>query len=264
MRVRIIFSLKNRGSILPFHHQNILTDFIKETLANGNDDRFITFPYYHFSGLKGQTKISKKGLHYTSQKTTLVLASPSQEFIDYFLYNLFKKEIVSLGELILSPLSVEKEEYSVLTDEVKYVCISPIVIVDPRAANNHNSKGFILPDTDLFSDLLYEITMQRMEKIGSYSSEQISSFFKFQIVPDKEYLQKIKTEEKKFARIYTVPLGDQKYEVRGYTFPFTLFAASPVQQFIYDCGLGTFNDRGFGMVDLAGTGSERKTEKYFF
>jgi CRISPR-associated endoribonuclease Cas6 len=241
-----------------------LTDFIKETLAEGNEERFLSFPYYHFSGLKGQTKISKKGLHYTSQKTTLVLASPSQEFIDYFLFNLFKKENVQLGELILTPLSVEKEIPSVMTDEVKYVCISPIVIVDPRFANSQNPKGFILPDTDLFSDLLYEITMIRMEKLGAYTAEQISSFFKFQIVPDKEYLNKIKTEEKKFARIYTVPLDDQRYEVRGYTFPFTLFAAPEVQQFLYDCGLGTFNDRGFGMVDLASTAIERKTEKYFF
>jgi CRISPR-associated endoribonuclease Cas6 len=264
LRVRIIFSLKNRGSILPFHHQNILTDFIKETLAAGNEERFISFPYYHFSGLKGQTKISKKGLHYTSQKTTLVLASPNQEFIDYFLYNLFKKESITLGELNLIPLSVEKEEHSDLGEEVKYVCISPIVIVDPRIINNQNSKGFILPDTDLFSDLLYEITMQRMEKMGAYTPQQISSFFKFQIVPDKEYLHKIKTEEKKFARIYTIPFRDHKYEVRGYTFPFTLLAASEVQQFLYDCGVGAFNDRGFGMVDLAGTGTERKTEKYFF
>ncbi|HYG37701.1 MAG TPA: CRISPR-associated endoribonuclease Cas6 [Cytophagales bacterium] len=264
MRVRIIFSVKNRGAILPFHHQNILTDFIKETLAGGMEKSFIEYPFYNFSGLKGQTKISKKGLHYTSQKTTLVLSSPSQEFIDHFLFNLFKNETVRLGELILSPLSVEKEEAVALGDAVKYVCISPIVIINPCISQTHNPKGFILPDNDLFSDLLYDSTMIRMEKSGVYSNEQIASFFKFQIVPDKEYLNKIKSEEKKFARIYTIPLEDNKYEVRGYTFPFTLYAAPEVQYFLYNCGLGIFADRGFGMVDLATLGTERKTEKYFF
>lgn len=264
MRVRIIFSLKNRGSILPFHHQNILTDFIKDTLAEGKEKSFLSYPFYNFSGLKGQTKISKKGLHYTSQKTTLVLSSPNREFIDYFLFNLFKHETINLGDLILSPLSVEKEEAVVLGDNVKYVCISPTVIVNPFTPNIHNPKGFILPDNDIFSDLLYESTMMRMEQSGVYTIEQISSFFKFQIVPDKEYLNKIKTEEKKFARIYTVPFEGNKYEVRGYTFPFTLYAASEVQYFLYNCGLGVFTDRGFGMVDLAALSSERKTEPYFF
>lgn len=264
MRVRIIFSLKNRGSILPFHHQNILTNFIKDTLVEGNEKSFITYPFYNFSGLKGQTKISKKGLHYTSQKTTLVLSSPNREFIDYFLFNLFKHETVKLGDLLLSPLTVEKEEAVVLGDSVKYVCISPIVIVNPFVANDQNPKGFILPDTDIFSDLLYDSTMMRMEQSGRFTFEQISTFFKFQIVPDKEYLNKIKTEEKKFARIYTVPFEDTKYEVRGYTFPFTLYAAPEVQYFLYDTGLGVFTDRGFGMVDLAALGTERKTEQYFF
>jgi CRISPR-associated endoribonuclease Cas6 len=42
-----------------------------------------------------------------------------------------------------------------------------------------------------------------------------------------------------------------KYEVRGYTFPFTLFAAKEVLQFVYDNGLGFFTHKGFGMLDIS-------------
>jgi CRISPR-associated endoribonuclease Cas6 len=42
-----------------------------------------------------------------------------------------------------------------------------------------------------------------------------------------------------------------RFEIRGYTFPFTLYAAKDVQQFVYENGLGYFTYKGFGMLDIA-------------
>ena len=47
--------------------------------------------------------------------------------------------------------------------------------------------------------------------------------------------------------------NDVKYEVRGYTFPFTLYAVKPVLDFVYNNGIGYFSYKGFGMLDLAET-----------
>nr|MCU0368285.1 CRISPR-associated protein Cas6 [Cyclobacteriaceae bacterium] len=62
---------------------------------------------------------------------------------------------------------------------------------------------------------------------------------------------------KKFARIYPLFDLDVKYEIRGYTFPFTLYAPQPVQQFVYENGLGFFSHKGFGMLDIANASSVR-------
>ncbi|NJO03714.1 MAG: hypothetical protein HC880_20425 [Bacteroidia bacterium] len=67
---------------------------------------------------------------------------------------------------------------------------------------------------------------------------------------------------KKFARIYTVFEGKIKYELRGYTFPFTLYAAPAVQEFIFNCGLGAYTHKGFGMIDLANVDPIERTEIY--
>jgi CRISPR-associated endoribonuclease Cas6 len=69
-------------------------------------------------------------------------------------------------------------------------------------------------------------------------------------VPDKGYLARIEASHKKFARIYPLYDLDIKYEVRGYTFPFTLYAPDAVQHFIYESGLGYFSHKGFGMLDI--------------
>lgn len=263
MRVRLIFSLKNKGSYLPFHHQYILAQFLKGLIVKGGKEEFYNYNFFNFSGLKGQTKVSRSGLHYYSSLVTLVLSSQSEEFIDYLLEQIFATSKIELGNLILSPEYTEIEVEPILEVSNKFVCISPLVLITP-AFNEEAGKRFINPDSDEFSDLLYESTLTRMEKSGWYSAEQMESFFKFQVVPDMVYVNKLKEQQKKFARIYAVYDLDVKYEVRGYTLPFTLYAAPEVQDFVFKCGLGAFTHKGFGMMDLATHPQGDRTTPYKF
>jgi CRISPR-associated endoribonuclease Cas6 len=262
MRVRIVFNNDNKGGIVPFYHQYLISNLIEEVVLE-LPVKFRTFRSYNFSGLKGQIKVSKEGLQYLSSKVTLVFSCPNQEFIDTFLSGLFKREKIKIGELNLRPDMVEREPEISYMEEMKYVCISPIIVTLPTNSEA-DTKRFISPFTDEFSDLLYEVTIARMESSGKYESSELSSFYKFQIVPDKEYLAKIKEGDKKFARIYPVYENGQKLELRGYTFPFTLYADKKVHEFIFECGMGALCNRGFGMVDLANHLEKQKTVPYNF
>lgn len=260
MRIRLVFILKNKGALLPFHHQYILWRMLHHILSQSK--HFQNYSNYSFSGLKGQTRVSAEGLRFLSSKVTLVLSCDNKDFISFLVETLFKQEEIQIGELGLIPESVEQEEIPKLTDKVKYICISPLVLVNPEY-DNFYAKKFIEPSIDIFSDLVYESTISRMEKTGRFTEEQISSFFQFQVIPDKYYLQKIKTEDKKFARIYSSydEKGDE-YELRGYTFPFILYADEEVQQFVFKCGLGAYTHKGFGTLDLANVNPVKRTVLY--
>lgn len=261
MRVRVIFTLKNKGAFVPFHHQFLLAQLVKGIIIKGGNESMRGFSFYNFSGLKGQTKISRNGLHFFSNKVTLVFSCLQKDFLDYFIDELFKMPHVEVGNLVLLPESVELENVPTFEDEMKYICISPIVLLKP-AFNDSESKRFISPETDEFSDVLFESTILRMEALGTYSNEQLASFSKFQLVPDENYLRKIRENQKKFARIYPVYDQDVKYEVRGYTFPFVLYAAKEVQEFVFSGGMGSFTHKGFGMLDLANTDPSKRTTLY--
>ncbi len=220
----------------------------------GKNPAYFSYTQYNFSGLKGQIKISRKGLHFFSSRITLVFSASDKEFLDYFLTVLFEQKELLIGNLQLAPESFEPEEPVTITDSVKFLCISPIVLV-PASFNDESGKRFISPENDEFSDLLYDNTIARMEASGKYSAEHLADFYKFQLVPDKEYINRIQTSHKKFARIYPLYDSDVKYEVRGYTFPFTLYAPQPVQQYVYENGLGYFSHKGFGMLDVANANS---------
>lgn len=250
MRIRVVFTVKNRGGFIPFHHQHILAQTIKGILASGGNLAYANSTDFNFSGLKGQTKISRKGLHFYSAKATLVFSSGDKAFLDYFSASLFNQREFMIGNLTLIPESVGPEEPVAVKDSQKFLCISPIVIL-PGAFNDDVSKRFISPEEDEFSDLLYESTLQRMVASGRFNDEQLEASYKFQIVPDKGYLARIQEGHKKFARIYPLYDLDIKYEVRGYTFPFTLYAPEHVQRFVYESGLGHFAHKGFGMLDVS-------------
>jgi len=263
VRVRVIFKLNNRGGNLPFHHQYILADFISEIIKESDDQRFNDFSFYNFSGIKGQTRINKNGLNYYSNHVTLVLSSSKEEFIDFILEEIFKMDDIELGGLNLTPVSTELERIDTMNSEMKFICISPIVIINSSFGSTID-KRLISPKSDEFSDLLYDSTMERMEDSLRFSKDQMNSFNKFQVVPDSEYLKKLEERDKKFARIYAVNQLENRREVRGYTLPFKLHATLEVQQFIFNCGIGNYTNRGFGMLDIANVNTAERTTPYTF
>jgi CRISPR-associated endoribonuclease Cas6 len=250
LRIRIVFSLKNKGAFVPFHHQFLLAQTIKGLVIAGGNKSFFDYTLYNFSGLKGQTKISRKGLHFYSSKVTLVFSASDKFFLDYLLGVLFEQKELVIGSLQLTPEATENEDSVSISDSVKFLCISPIVLL-PASFNDDTGKRFVSPEFDEFSDLLYDSTIARMEASGKYSAEELAQYYKFQLVADKDYINRLQVLHKKFARIYPLYDSDIKYEVRGYTFPFTLYAPQPVQQFVYENGLGHFSHKGFGMLDVA-------------
>lgn len=240
----------NKGSYVPFHHQYLIAEFLTPYL----DKYFEKYPErantaYNFSALKGQTRVGKEGLHFYSSKVTLIFSSIDKELVEVVVKEMFKESQVTIGKLMLTPLNADMENLPNFQTEMKYICLSPLSILTAGDPNS-DAKRFINPTLDLFSDALYESTMTRMEKAG-YSAEELSQYFQFQIVPDKEYLNKIKGEEKKFARIFPIYNSGEKLEIRGYTFPFTLYAHPKVQEFIFLCGFGVYAQKGFGMLDIA-------------
>jgi len=251
MRVRLIFNLINRGAEMPFHHQYIISELFTTYVADYIKTNAVSNKvFYNFSSLKGQTKISKEGLQYHSKKVSLIFSSNDPDLVKFLIQNIYKEPKIVLGKLILQPLSVDLENTVEFKNETKYICLSPLSIFNP-IENHHDAQRYISPSFDLFSDALYENTMDRMEQAGS-SAAEISRYFEFQLVPDKDYIDKMKSEQKKIARIYPVyPEESGKFEIRGYTFPFTLYAAPQVHEFIFNCGFGTLTNNGFGMLDIA-------------
>ena len=260
MRVRLIFLLNNRGACIPFHHQYLLANLVQELKEEMPED-LKEYNLFTFSGVKGQTKVGRDGLHYFSSRITVVISSPEERFINELLKALFKRTVVKIGEMEVVPEGVEREVQPDYQESMKFICIAPLVLAGPNTQEEINTD-FINPFDDMFSDYLYESTMIRMEESKLFTDEELQSFNKFQVVPDKEYLTKTIERAKKFSRIYATRYNGMPMDVRGYTLPLTLYAHEKVQRFIFECGFGEFVNSGFGMLDIANMNPIGRSEPY--
>lgn len=260
MRIRITFRVKNKGAAIPFHHQYLISQIVKGLIASSGHEGFSSYSYYSFSSLKGQTRVSKQGLHYQSSRVTIVLTSPSEDFVDFVIGRIFDQNQIEISTLVVIPETVHQEEEVELLEEQKLICLSPLVLT-PATLNSQTGTLFVNPASDEFSDKLFETTMIRMEEAG-IDVDSIPNIQKFQLVPDMRYLEKMKAAQKRFAWVYPVFDREVRHEVRGYTFPFTLYAPEEVQRFLFTCGLGLYTNKGFGMLDIANADQQRSLVPY--
>ncbi|MFQ3212500.1 MAG: CRISPR-associated endoribonuclease Cas6 [Marivirga sp.] len=255
MRVRIIFENKDKGAAVPFHHQYHLYRLFKGIIKKCNDENMESFKHYNFSGLKGQTKVSKNGLHFYSNKITVVFSCSNKAFLDKIIEQIFSFELLKVRNLPIKPLSVELESEIHFEEKMEFICISPIVQLKAEFFDDA-SKEFIHPCSEQFAHNLKQNLISRFPQFEPYESA-------IQFTPDRSYVDRIERNGKKYSRIY--PLFDQDipYEVRGYTLPFMLEAPVDLQKLVYNNGIGLYCDKGFGMLDLANVQPGTETVTYF-
>jgi CRISPR-associated endoribonuclease Cas6 len=234
---------------------------LKAAVMVGGSQEYLSFKGFNFSGLKGQTKASRKGLHYYSSRVTLIVASRDIDFLNYLLANIFKMPRLEVGSLVLEPERVEVEKLPDLTGYEKFICLSPILLAEPSLLND-TATNFVNPESDEFSDNLYDLAMQKVEEAGIYDTETRSSFSQFQVSPDSDYLARLVENNKKFSRVYPTYDQDVKFDVRGYTFPFFFYAATELKEVVFLDGLGALSHKGFGMIDLANEDPNDRVEPY--
>ena len=242
MRVKISF-LRDQASAntIPLHHQSLLCESIIPMIeAIGGDAS-----QFSFSSMKGTSKIQNGFMRFLSSKVTLVVSSRQADKLEQLVSKIFEQPYLVVGKMNLMPRSHESivdPEFSV---KMRYLCISPLILVDPRT-DSERSQLTIDPTSHEFSDILYEQTLDRMEKAG-FTEADLNNFAEFDAQPDQDYVQKINETGKKFARYYKANDGSN---MMGYLLPFTLHAHIDVHRFIWECGIGAMTEQGYGMVDM--------------
>lgn len=242
MRIKISF-LREHSSAnsIPLHHQKLLADSLSEITDTITADRNM----FNFSSLKGTSKIQNGFMRFLSSKITLVISSRNPEFAEALVKKIFDQPFLAVGKMNLTPKTYEVIPDPSFQTKMRYLCISPLILFNPDT-DPEKAQEIIDPTSHQFSDILYNSTLDRMERAG-YPETSLNEFAEFEATPDMEYVQKIHETGKKYARFYKSSKGNN---MMGYLLPFTLHAHPEVHKYIWESGLGVLTDEGYGMVDL--------------
>ncbi len=241
MRFKISFVREQSSSnSIPLHHQKLVTDALGSLIDPITSDR----SQFNFSSLKGTSKIQNGFMRFLSSKITLVVSGRNAESTEQLVESVFANKPISIGKMNLIPRQKEVIPDPDFQTKMRYLCISPLILVDPNKDAEKALEQFD-PTSHQFSDVLFNVVLDRMEKSG-YTDEQLNDFAEFEFTPDMQYVTKIQESGKKFARQYKCVNG---IPMVGFLLPFTLHAHPDVHKFIWEAGLGVLTDEGYGMVD---------------
>ncbi len=242
MRIKISF-LRDQASSnsIPLHHQKLLSATLHEIASAVSVDP----SPFNFSSIKGTSRIQNGFMKFLSTKVTLVISAPDEKFLNKFIDEIFTRPYITIGKMNLIPKSKENINDPAFQKRMRYLCISPIVLIDPNKEPD-KAQELVSPVAHEFSDALFNGTLDRMEAMG-YSDEKLSQYAEFEVKPDREYVEKIQDSGKKFARFYKSSEGNT---MMGYLLPFTLYAHPDVHEFIWKNGAGVLTEQGYGMIDI--------------
>ncbi len=242
MRVKISFTRDNNsGNTIPLHHQKLIFDSLSSIARAIGEDR----KQLNFSSLKGTSKIHNGFMKFLSSKITLVVSSSNENLINKLTNHIFAEGRLTIGRMNLVPKGKEVITDPEFNTQMRYLCISPLVLFTPQKDSKQPVEP-VDPQSPNFSDILYNLTLDSMEKSGIPESV-IATYSEFDIQADTEYLQKMSGQNKKYIRMYRTSEGKN---VAGYLLPFTLHAHPDVHKFVWQNGMGALTYEGYGMLDL--------------
>jgi len=250
MRIKLIF-LSELGSLIPINYNHFLTSAVYNYLAktdkeyssnlhNLNSYKFFTFSWLQIS----KKKIEGNFIKILSNKILWFISSPSKDFI-----NTFANGIIKVGYLRVGSVCFELQQIEVLPEieikpEMKFVCLSPIVVTTKKYHNGKLEKYYYKPEDDK-KEIVEKIKNNLVKKYKSFYFRDIED--NLEIIFDENYLPK--------SKVLVHYIKDNlDIKIPAIMCPFTVKGNKELIKFGYDCGFGELNSAGFGCVGVGGYG----------
>lgn len=250
MRIQILVDV-GKGITLPINYNHLLAGTIYHFLAQSDaayadflhNEGYIAaekrFKLFTFSQLMAERRrVSRAEIHFSSTLSWYV-SSPVERFLSHFADTLLTEGRLFLGLHQLRIRDVTVPRIPRFQPEMRFRCLSPIVMSTKRERDGKHVMHYCLPDDPAFSELLRQNLIRKHEAIYGRAPHNDALTFRF----DPAYIRR---RQGRVTR-----LVDYKgIKIRGVLCPFTVSGSPALIRVGYECGFGDKNSAGFGMVEV--------------
>ncbi|MDE0085312.1 MAG: CRISPR-associated endoribonuclease Cas6 [Candidatus Poribacteria bacterium] len=250
MRIQILADV-GKQITLPINYNHLLVGAIYRFLAESNpeyadflhDEGYQVaekrFKLFTFSQLMAERRrITGEQIHFRSTLTWFV-SSPIEQFLSHFADTLLTQGRLSIGQQQLKILDVNIPRTPGFQSDMRFRCLSPIVMSAVREHEGQRRTHYCLPDDPDLSELIRQNLIRKHEAIHGSIPQNDALKFRF----DDNYIHK------KQGRV-TRLVDFKGIKIRGILCPFRVSGSPTLIQTGYECGFGDKNSAGFGMVEV--------------
>ena len=250
MRIHILADVGD-GLTLPINYTHLLAGVIYRFLAE-SDPEYASFLHeegyraaekrfklFTFSQLMAERRrVTGDKIHFRSTLTWYV-SSPIERFLSHFADTLLTEGRLSLMQRQLPIKDVTIPRIPRFRSEMRFRCLSPIVMTTTREHHGKQAMHYCMPDDPALSELIRQNLIRKHEAIHGRAPHDDTFTFAF----DKAYI------DRRNGRV--TRLVDYKgIKIRGIMCPFRVAGSPALIQIGYECGFGDKNSAGFGMVEV--------------
>ena len=250
MRIQILADVGN-GITLPVNYNHLLTSVIYRFLKESSPEyaSFLhnegyaaaekRFKLFTFSQLMAERRrITGDKIHFRSTLTWSV-SSPVERFLSHFADTLLTERQLSLAQHQLPIKDVTVPRIPRFRPEMRFRCLSPIVMTTTREHRGKQAMHYCLPDDPTLSELIRQNLIRKHEAIHGRPPRDDTLSFTF----DKAYI------DRRQGRV-TRLIDYKGIKIRGILCPFRVIGSPALIQIGYECGFGDKNSAGFGMAEV--------------
>lgn len=254
MRFKISLSIDQHpfGNRLPFNYQYELSAVIYKILANADqsfaewlhDNGFVAdkkiFKLFSFSRLQiPQYRTEGSFMKILSETAEWYLSFLPERSTQEFIQGVFREQQFELGNrqarIRCRVQSIEMLPLPQFTEQMSFRTLSPMCVTLKR---ENGTDEYVAPDHPMAKELI------RQNLLEKYKASTGNDF------PDNDFAFDFKVTSQPRSSLVTIKADTpQESKVRGYNCRFQLTAPEELMRIAYDCGIGSKNSLGFGMVE---------------
>ena len=254
--MRIIIRLNSENTIkVPFNYNSIITGIIYTTLHDKHYSNHLHedkgFKYFTIS----QLYFYKFNIDHTHQQFNVkdgfsfIVSCPDNYFINTLMQGLAEQQYVWLNNQRLTVESIMVEPYFKKDVTTTYYTLSPILVRTKRLIDGKEKVHDLNPSETQFYTQIRELLIK---KHNQYHNKEEYTTSDIQVTSQMRNTRGVRIAIKKHDNI--------TYN-RSYFMDLTITAPPPLQDFIYDCGVGEKTAMGFGCISRGKT--EKEVKKQF-
>ena len=250
MRIQIIADV-GKGITLPINYNHLLVGIIYRFLSASNpeyadflhDEGYSAaekrFKLFTFSQLMADNRRIHGDQIYFGSQLIWYVSSPIETFLSHFADTLLTQGVISFDKHQLKVIDVRIPRIPRIQPDMRFRCLSPIVMSTVRENNDKRSTHYCLYDDPEISELIRHNLIRKYQAIYDREPSKNDLIFEF----DERY---IKRKQGRVSRL----VDFKGIKIRGILCPFRVVGSPELIQIGYECGFGDKNSAGFGMVEV--------------
>jgi len=254
MRFKLYLSIDKHtfGNRLPFNYQYELSAVIYKILAGANqafaewlhDNGFVSdkkiFKLFSFSRLQiPQYRMEGSFLKILSDTAEWYLSFLPERSTQEFIQGVFREQQFELGNrqarIRCRVQSIEMLSLPLFTEQMSFRTLSPMCLTLKR---ENGTDEYVAPDHPMAKELIRQNLLDKYKAFTGNDFPNHDAVFDFKV-----------TNQPRSSLVTIKADTPQESKIRAFGCNFQLTAPVELMKICYDCGIGSKNSMGFGMVE---------------